>query len=92
VTRLFYYVGPPSVTFKTIHPLLRLLSISKEVERIVLADILILTRTVPVGTLVDYEQIGPLKLASSFPSIFFLHSTRVLWSEPMTSDKLSRQR
>jgi AP-3 complex subunit beta len=49
VARVFYYVGPPSLIPRIIHPLLRLLNVSKAVERVVLSDILILTQTVPVS-------------------------------------------
>ncbi|KAK1233001.1 AP-3 complex subunit beta [Marasmius sp. AFHP31] len=45
VTRVFWYLGLPSDHSKFIQPLLRLLLISKEVERVVLAYVLTVTRT-----------------------------------------------
>ncbi|KAF8871773.1 armadillo-type protein [Infundibulicybe gibba] len=45
--RVFYYAGIPSYLPKIVHPLLRLLSISKEVERVVLTYILVISRTAP---------------------------------------------
>ncbi|KAL5503884.1 APL6 [Sanghuangporus vaninii] len=42
VTRLFYYLAPPSQLSKVVGPLLRLLHLSKEVERVVLANLLII--------------------------------------------------
>ncbi|KAF8240686.1 hypothetical protein L208DRAFT_1231334 [Tricholoma matsutake] len=47
VTRVFYYAGTPSYLPKIVHPLLRLLSVSKEVERIVLVYILLISRSSP---------------------------------------------
>ncbi|KAF9466467.1 adaptin N terminal region-domain-containing protein [Collybia nuda] len=47
VTRVFYYAGTPSYISKVVHPLLRLLSISKEAERIVLVYLLIISRNSP---------------------------------------------
>ncbi|KAI0073677.1 hypothetical protein K474DRAFT_170602 [Panus rudis PR-1116 ss-1] len=45
VVRAFYYLGPPSQTHKIAAPLLRLLHISPEVERVVLAYIHIVARS-----------------------------------------------
>ncbi|KAL5526852.1 APL6 [Sanghuangporus sanghuang] len=42
VTRIFYYLAPPSQLSKVVGPLLRLLHLSKEVERVVLANLLII--------------------------------------------------
>ncbi|KAJ3811520.1 adaptin N terminal region-domain-containing protein [Lentinula aff. lateritia] len=44
VVRVFWYAGPPSVHVKVVRPLLRLLHISKEVERVTLSYILVLAR------------------------------------------------
>ncbi|KAF9565363.1 hypothetical protein CPC08DRAFT_784525 [Agrocybe pediades] len=41
-SRVLFYAGPPSYWPKFVGPLLRLLSVSKEVERVVLVDILII--------------------------------------------------
>ncbi|KAF9472124.1 hypothetical protein BDN70DRAFT_887352 [Pholiota conissans] len=46
-TRVFFYGAPPSYWPKFTGPLLRLLTISKEVERVVLADLLIITKDAP---------------------------------------------
>ncbi|KAJ4001374.1 adaptin N terminal region-domain-containing protein [Lentinula boryana] len=43
--RIFWYLGPPSVHGKVVRPLLRLLQVSKEVERVTLSYILVLART-----------------------------------------------
>lgn len=48
VSQTFYYVGPPSQVTKTVQPLLRLLGVSVEVERIVLAYLLVISRAQPV--------------------------------------------
>ncbi|KAJ7219906.1 adaptin N terminal region-domain-containing protein [Mycena pura] len=47
VTRVLYYAGPPSHHSRIVQPLLRLQHISKEVERVVLAYILAVSRTTP---------------------------------------------
>ncbi|KAJ7178612.1 adaptin N terminal region-domain-containing protein [Mycena crocata] len=47
VTRVFYYAGPPSYHSRMVQPLLRLLHTSKEVERVVVAYILAVSRTTP---------------------------------------------
>jgi AP-3 complex subunit beta len=48
VSRVFHYAGAPSASSKIVHPILRLLNISKEVERVVLADVVILAKKLPV--------------------------------------------
>ncbi|KAI0090180.1 adaptin N terminal region-domain-containing protein [Irpex rosettiformis] len=45
VARTFYYIAPPSETGKIIPPLLRLLHISPEIERVVLPYLLMISRT-----------------------------------------------
>ncbi|KAF5391397.1 hypothetical protein D9757_002040 [Collybiopsis confluens] len=47
VVRVFWYAGPPSVHGKVVRPLLRLLQISKETERVTLSYISILARFEP---------------------------------------------
>lgn len=91
VTRVFFYVGPPSQIYKVVHPLLRLLNHSKEVERVVLADILILIQTVPVGLIITVKSSYKSKMPL-FHSISSLHSIRGLLSALMTSGKLSGTR
>lgn len=49
VVRVFYYAGPPSSTSKIVNPLLRIMHASREVERVVLAYLLIITRAHPVS-------------------------------------------
>ncbi|KAF9223557.1 hypothetical protein BS17DRAFT_782090 [Gyrodon lividus] len=45
--RVFYYTGPPSSTSKIVNPLLRILHVSREAERVVLAYLLVITRAHP---------------------------------------------
>lgn len=45
VARVFYYLALPSQHHKIVHPLLRLLAMSLEVERVVLAYILSISHT-----------------------------------------------
>ncbi|KAG5637426.1 hypothetical protein H0H81_004633 [Sphagnurus paluster] len=47
VTRVFFYAGPPSYLSKTVLPLIRLLSISREVERVVLVYLNVIARAAP---------------------------------------------
>ncbi|KAJ7475683.1 adaptin N terminal region-domain-containing protein [Mycena latifolia] len=47
VTRVFYYAGPPSYHSRIVQPLVRLLHTSKEVERVVVAYVLAVSRTNP---------------------------------------------
>lgn len=49
VTRVFWYAGPPSVHVKVVRPLLRLLQISKEVERVTLSYIGVVARAEAVS-------------------------------------------
>ncbi|CAA7267058.1 unnamed protein product [Cyclocybe aegerita] len=46
-TKVIFYGAPPSYWHLFVHPLMRLLSTSKEVERIVLVDLLIITKQAP---------------------------------------------
>ena len=48
VARVFYYLALPSQHDKIVHPLLRLLTTSLEVERVVLAYILSISYTASV--------------------------------------------
>ena len=48
-TNVLYYLGPPSYWALFVPHLLRLLTISCEVERVVLADFLIISKKNPVG-------------------------------------------
>lgn len=47
-TRILYYAGPPSYLLKAVQPLLRLMNQSREVERVVLVYIFIISKTNPV--------------------------------------------
>ncbi|KAI5121230.1 hypothetical protein M0805_007237 [Coniferiporia weirii] len=47
VARVFFYLAPPSQLVKVVSPLLRLLPTSKEVERVVLAYLVVITREAP---------------------------------------------
>lgn len=49
VVRVFYYTGPPSSASQIVKPLLRIMHVSREVERVVLAYLLIITRAHPVS-------------------------------------------
>lgn len=46
-TKVFFYGGPPSYWPKFVGPVMRLVANSKEVERVVLVDLLIITRDAP---------------------------------------------
>jgi AP-3 complex subunit beta len=48
VARVFYYLALPSQHQKMVHPLLRLLAMSLEAERVVLAYILSISHTASV--------------------------------------------
>ncbi len=48
VARAFYYLALPSESKKVLPPLLRLLHVSPEVERVVLTYLLIISRTLSV--------------------------------------------
>ena len=48
VARVFYYIAPPSQMQKLVAPLLRLLHISPEIERVVLSHLLVVANTAPV--------------------------------------------
>ncbi|KAG6812288.1 hypothetical protein H0H92_003597 [Tricholoma furcatifolium] len=47
VTRIFFYAGPPSFISQIVNPLLRLLSNSSEVERVVLVYLNVLAKSAP---------------------------------------------
>ncbi|KAF8802473.1 hypothetical protein BYT27DRAFT_7112247 [Phlegmacium glaucopus] len=46
-TKVIFYAAPPSYWPKFVHPLMRLLMTSKEVERVVIMDLIIITKSVP---------------------------------------------
>ncbi|KAG6370469.1 adaptin N terminal region-domain-containing protein [Boletus reticuloceps] len=56
VVRVFYYAGPPSSTSKVVNPLLRIMHVSREVERVVLAYLLIITRAQPQLFSMQYQR------------------------------------
>ncbi|KIJ66764.1 hypothetical protein HYDPIDRAFT_174147 [Hydnomerulius pinastri MD-312] len=47
VVRVVYYTGPPSSSSKIVNPLLRILHVSREAERVVLAYLMVVTREHP---------------------------------------------
>ena len=69
VTRVFYYLAPPSHLKKVVGPLLRLLPVSKEVERAVLANIAIIVDEDPVR-IEKLSLIRPIVLMKS--TVFIL--------------------
>lgn len=48
-TKVIVYAAPPSYWPKFVHPLMRLLMTSKEVERVVIVDLIIITKSAPVS-------------------------------------------
>ncbi|KAF8556169.1 hypothetical protein OG21DRAFT_1495700 [Imleria badia] len=56
VVRVFYYAGPPSSTSKIVNPLLRIMHVSREVERVVLAYLLIISRAHPQLFSTQYQR------------------------------------
>jgi AP-3 complex subunit beta len=48
-TKVIFYAAPPSYWPKFVHPLMRLLMTAKEVERVVIVDLIIITKSVPVS-------------------------------------------
>ncbi|KAK7449763.1 AP-3 complex subunit beta [Stygiomarasmius scandens] len=54
-TRVFFYAGLPSMHTQFVRPLLRLLHVSKEVERVVLAYMLVVTRS-ETGLFADHYK------------------------------------
>ena len=46
---MFYYGAPTSQLSKIVHPLLRLLNTSPEVERVVVVYLLVITKSAPVS-------------------------------------------
>ncbi|KAH0833137.1 adaptin N terminal region-domain-containing protein [Lanmaoa asiatica] len=56
VVRVFYYTGSPSSTSNIANPLLRIMHVSREVERVVLAYLLIVTRAHPQLFSMQYQR------------------------------------
>jgi AP-3 complex subunit beta len=48
-TKVIFYAAPPSYWPTFVLPLMRLLMTSKEVERVVIVDLIIITKSVPVS-------------------------------------------
>lgn len=48
-TKAIFYAAPPSYWPKFVHPLMRLLMTSREVERVVIADIIIISKSARVS-------------------------------------------
>src|SRR5712691_9946119 len=79
VTRAFYYLALPSQHHKIVHPLLRLLAVSPEVERVVLTYILSISHTAPVRPCYNFELIRSLSdlAAPVLPTLYpFCRSRR----------------
>lgn len=51
VARAFYYLGPPSDLPNIIPPLLRLLHVSREIERVVLTNLVLISSSLSVSCL-----------------------------------------
>lgn len=83
VARVFYYLAPPSQHHKMVRPLLRLLAMSLEAERVVLAYILSISHTASVR----FVQITRLSGKLSDRSTCSHHIIRALLFVPMTARK-----
>ncbi|KAG2145245.1 adaptin N terminal region-domain-containing protein [Suillus clintonianus] len=57
VARAFYYLAPPSMLSKIAAPLLRLLSVSREVERVALVYLLVVARSHPVLFITSHNRL-----------------------------------
>lgn len=57
VARAFYYLAPPSMLSKIGAPLLRLLSVSREVERVALAYLLVVSRSHPALFITSHNRL-----------------------------------
>lgn len=57
VARAFYYLAPPSMLSKIGAPLLRLLSVSREVERVALAYLLVVARSHPALFITSHNRL-----------------------------------
>ena len=76
-TKVIFYAAPPSYWPKFVHPLMRLLMTSKEVERVVIVDLIIITKSVPVSC--DLVEMGLIDnvdwLALVLPLLYSLFGT-----------------
>ena len=84
VTRAFYYLALPSQHHKIVHPLLRLLAVSPEVERVVLAYILSISHAAPVRPCSKFRA---YQIVERFGSTCFPHTIPVLSFAPMIARK-----
>ena len=66
VSRVFFYLAPPSQLSKIVTPLLRLLPISKEISRITLANLSIIIDEIPVSIVCKSQTSTLLILFFSF--------------------------
>ena len=89
ISRAFYYLGLPSQHHKIVHPLLRLLAVSPEIERVVLAYVLSISHTSPVRRFLRVIIILWLLSGGSTCS---LHIIPVSLFEQMTAHKSRTQR
>jgi AP-3 complex subunit beta len=63
--RVFYYTGSPSFTSRIVDPLIRILQVSREAERVVLAYLLVITRAHPVCARLNIGSCDVLYLPDS---------------------------
>ncbi|KAF8267120.1 adaptin N terminal region-domain-containing protein [Lactarius quietus] len=62
VSRTFYYLALSSRHHKIVHPLLRILAVSPEIERVVLTYVLSISHTSPVHPFYDSTQVTDTKM------------------------------
>ena len=85
ISRAFYYLALPSRHHKIVHPLLRLLAVSPEIERVVLAYVLSISHTSPVRRFFCARDLIFWLLIGG--SICSLHIIPALLFEQMTAHK-----
>lgn len=78
VTRIFCYVAPPSDLTRIVGPLLRLLHLSKEIERVVLANLLVIMTDHPVRIMRVGVVVDPEADDRNLQSLFAPHYSRFL--------------
>jgi AP-3 complex subunit beta len=80
-THVLYYLGPPSYWPLFVPHVLRLLTVSREVERVVLADLLIISKKDPVCISFGFQAMNGLLTRPSLNTLqdlLALHFTRFL--------------
>lgn len=89
VCRTFYYLSPPSQHSKIVRPLLRLLDISPQVERIVLSNILLIAHASPVRARSLRSVILPFKGLQDLFAPYYTHFlVRADDSKQVKADKI----